>query len=155
MSSAYECAVEFVQSLIHEANEQGEKILRFNPNHDPENGRFTSDESGGKGVDISGESGIIYTNKQVGRKFGKHCADWGLDASASKDRAKLKAIINDIVLNPDETRTGKWSGQAQDVLFYVKSGDLVILKQNKEFVSVMRGGSSSARFKNARKHEVR
>ena len=65
----------WARSLIHEANEQGEKIrrleteirelraqaeeLRFNPNHDPENGRFTSDESGGKGVDISGESGII------------------------------------------------------------------------------------------------
>ena len=73
--TSYECAVEFVRGLIQEANEQGEKILRleaeirelraqadelrFNPNHDPDNGRFTSAESGGKGVDISGKSGII------------------------------------------------------------------------------------------------
>lgn len=121
--------------------------IRYNENHDPKTGRFTS----GKGVDISGESGIIYTSKQVGKKFGKHCSDWGLDASDSKDRAKLKTIIDDIVSNPDEVRIGKWNGQTQDVLFYSKSGNLVILKQNKEFISVMKGGTSSARFKNARK----
>lgn len=71
----YECAVEFVRSLIREANDKDEKIralevearelreraeeLRFNPNHDPANGRFTS----GNGVDISGESGIIKETK--------------------------------------------------------------------------------------------
>ena len=59
----YECAVEFARSLILEANSKDEEIrrleaeirelqeqteeLRFNPNHDPENGRFTS----GNGVD--------------------------------------------------------------------------------------------------------
>ena len=67
----YECAAEFAHSLILEANSKDEEIrrleaeirelkeqaeeLRFNPNHDPENGRFTS----GNGVDISGGSGII------------------------------------------------------------------------------------------------
>ena len=67
----YECAVEFARSLIQEANSKDEEIrrleaeirelqeqaeeLRFNPNHDPKNGRFTS----GNGVDISGGSGII------------------------------------------------------------------------------------------------
>jgi len=67
----YECAAEFARSLILEANSKDEEIrrleaeireleeqaeeLRFNPNHDPENGRFTS----GSGVDISGGSGII------------------------------------------------------------------------------------------------
>ena len=67
----YECAAEFARSLILEANSKDEEIrrleaeirelqeqakeLRFNPNHDPKNGRFTS----GNGVDISGGSGII------------------------------------------------------------------------------------------------
>ena len=67
----YECAAEFARSLIQEANSKDEEIrrleaeirelkeqaeeLRFNPNHDPKNGRFTS----GNGVDISGGSGII------------------------------------------------------------------------------------------------
>ena len=76
-------AVEFVRNLIHEANEQGEKILRleaeirelreraeelrFNPNHDPENGRFTS----GNGVDISGENGIIKATPQQKQQIAK------------------------------------------------------------------------------------
>ncbi len=67
----YECAAEFARSLILEANSKDEEIrrleaeirelkeqaeeLRFNPNHDPENGRFTS----GNGVDKSSGSGII------------------------------------------------------------------------------------------------
>ena len=67
----YEAAVEMARSLIRESNAKGEKILRlraevrelrekvgelrYNPYHDPTNGRFTS----GNGVDISGGSGII------------------------------------------------------------------------------------------------
>lgn len=67
----YEAAVEMARSLIRETNAKGEKILRlraevrelrekvgelrYNPYHDPTNGRFTS----GNGVDISGGSGII------------------------------------------------------------------------------------------------
>lgn len=35
--------------------------LRFNPYHDPSNGRFTSGGGGGSGVDKSGGSGIINT----------------------------------------------------------------------------------------------
>ena len=72
----YECAAEFARSLIREANSKDEEIrrleaeirelkeqaeeLRFNPNHDPKNGRFTS----GNGVDISDESGIIEETKE-------------------------------------------------------------------------------------------
>ena len=72
----YECAAEFARSLIQEANSKDEEIrrleaeirelkeqaeeLRFNPNHDPKNGRFTS----GNGVDILGGSGII-SNKKI------------------------------------------------------------------------------------------
>lgn len=73
----YECAAEFARSLILEANSKDEEIrrleakirelqeqaeeLRFNPNHDPKNGRFTS----GNGVDISGGSGIIDKKQPV------------------------------------------------------------------------------------------
>ena len=76
----YECAAEFARSLIQEANSKDEEIrrleaeirelqeqaeeLRFNPNHDPKNGRFTS----GNGVDILGGSGIIKLNDiEIGR----------------------------------------------------------------------------------------
>ncbi len=73
----YECAAEFARSLIQEANSKDEEIrrleaeirelqeqaeeLRFNPNHDPKNGRFTS----GNGVDISDGSGIIEIGSDV------------------------------------------------------------------------------------------
>ena len=57
---------------------------RINYNHDPKTGRFTS----GKDIDNITESGIIYTNKQSGKKFGKHCSDWGLDPSVNSDREK-------------------------------------------------------------------
>lgn len=76
----YECAAEFARSLIQEANSKDEEIrrleaeirelkeqaeeLRFNPNHDPKNGRFTS----GDGVDISGGSGIISSGAVSGAK---------------------------------------------------------------------------------------
>ncbi len=69
--------MEFARSLIQEANSKDEEIrrleaeiselqeqaeeLRFNPNHDPQNGRFTS----GSGVDISGGSGIIEIGSDV------------------------------------------------------------------------------------------
>lgn len=62
----YEAAVEMARSLIRETNAKGEKILRlraevrelrekvedlrYNPYHDPTNGRFTSPN--GKGIDI-------------------------------------------------------------------------------------------------------
>lgn len=71
----YEAAVEMARSLIRETNAKGEKILRlraevrelrekveelrYNPYHDPTNGRFTS----GNGVDISDGSGI----KDIGK----------------------------------------------------------------------------------------
>lgn len=124
--------------------------LRGDYIQDPETSKMMGSRPFEK-FDKSGDSGIIYINKQLGKKFGKHCSDWGLDHSNSKDRDNLKTIINDIVSSPDEIRIGKWSGQNQDVLFYSKSGDLVILKQINEFVSIMKGGASSAGFKNARK----
>lgn len=74
----YEAAVEMARSLIRETNAKGEKILRlraevrelrekvgelrYNPYHDPTNGRFTS----GNGVDISGGSGIIKAEIEKG-----------------------------------------------------------------------------------------
>ena len=117
----YECAVEFVRNLIHEANEQGEKIrrleaeirelraqaeeLRFNPNHDPENGRFTSDESGGKGVDFSGKSGImkiekvdnVYKEFNAGEEVNKYFGGSGgiLDRQNSVEKQWLKSLTSE------------------------------------------------------------
>ena len=104
-----------------------------------------------KAVDKPGESGIIKTNKQFGKKVGKHAPDWGLDASSSNDREKMEQIIDDIYLNHDApVKIGKWRGQTDDVLFYTKGEDVVITKQNGEFVTILKGGKSSGRVKDAR-----
>ena len=113
----YECAVEFARSLIHEANEQSEKIrrleaeirelraqaeeLRFNPNHDPKNGRFTSDESGGKGVDISGKSGIIEDKKISPPKDYSLQSAKALETGIKKDLRQIERH-KDKIANPSK-----------------------------------------------------
>lgn len=97
------------------------------------------------------ESGIIKTDKQFGKKVGKHAADWGLDSSNSRDRAKMESIIDDIYYNHDSpVRIGGWRGQTDEVLFYIKGEDVVITKQTGQFVTILKGGTTNARVKNAR-----
>lgn len=98
-----------------------------------------------------GDSGIIFTDKQRGKKFGKHCPDWELSPSSSDDRDKMEGIIRNIVNFRDEIRIGKFNGQPDNVLFYIKGDDVVITKQDNEFVTVMKGGISDAWVKNARR----
>lgn len=105
----------------------------------------------GQRLTTGGKSDIIITDKQRGKKFGKHCSDWGLDPSLPSDRQKLEDIINDIVLKHNELRVGKFSGQMDDVLFYIKGDDVVITKQNNEFVTVMKGGAADGWVKDARR----
>ena len=100
---------------------------------------------------ISRNSDIIFTNKQRGKKFGKHCVDWGLDPSSAEDREQLENIIHGIVLDRDEIRFGRFSGQQDDVFFYIKGNDVVVAKQNNEFVTVMKGGITDGWVKDARR----
>lgn len=93
-------------------------------------------------------------DKQYGKKIGKHARDFGLDPSKPEDREKVKAIISDIVDNHDAVKIGTWRGQAEEVLFYIKGNDVVICKQDGEFVTVMGGGANNAGVKNARNKEV-
>ncbi len=82
----FECAADLMHAIIRESNEKNDIIshlkteirqlkeqlyeIRYNPYHDPENGRFTS----ANGVDISDGSGIIkaeQTKKTRSLKIGK------------------------------------------------------------------------------------
>lgn len=104
-----------------------------------------------KVLDISGGSGIIFTKKQLGKKFGKHCSDWGLDPSSSDDRDKMKSIVCSIKDNCDEKRIGAFNGQSEDCLFFIKGEDVVITKPNDEFVTVLKGGKKDGWVENARR----
>lgn len=98
---------------------------------------------------------IIIKNKQFGKKIGKHAKDWGLDASNPDSRKLLENIICDIVSNHNlPIRIGEWRGQREEVLFYIKGEDVVITKQNGEFVTILKGGISNARVANAREQKL-
>ena len=98
-----------------------------------------------------GDSGIIFTKKQYGKKMGEHARQWGLDPSLKEDRNKLESIIKNIFDNPDEIRIGSYRSQPYEVLFFAKGEDVVVTKQNNEYITVLKGGVHCARFKNARK----
>ena len=102
-----------------------------------------------KGIKISTQF-FASKEKQFGTKVGKHAKDYGLDPSKAEDRQTFQNIINDIMENKDELRIGFWRGQEDDVLFYIKGDDVVITKQDNEFVTLMKGGANNVRVKNAR-----
>lgn len=108
-------------------------------------------EISGQTLIADSKSGIIKTDKQFGKKIGKHAADYGLNPSKAEDRAKMESIIDDIHDNFDEKRIGPWKGQDGDVLFYAKGKDVVVAKRSGEFITILRGGVENGRFKNARK----
>lgn len=97
------------------------------------------------------ESDIIKTDKQFGKKIGKHTKEYGLDPSKQEDREKMNQIIDDILNNRDEIRTGQWRSQEGDVDFYIKGNDVVVVNRRREFVTILKEGISNERVKNARK----
>jgi hypothetical protein len=99
------------------------------------------------------KSDIIVTGKQFGKKIGKHAQDYGLNPGLESDREKMKRIIADIVDHRDEIRSGDWRGQMGISDFYIKGEDVVVVN-NGQFVTILKGGVSNARIKNARKREV-
>ncbi len=113
-------------------------------------------------LENTGKSGIIKEDsntfildwKQFGKKVGKHASDFGYDPSSVEDRQKVLTLIYDIKNNPAEKRIGYWRGQPDEVLFYIKGDDVVITKQTGEFVTIMKGGVTNDRVKNARNEEI-
>lgn len=106
-----------------------------------------------KAIQTSVKDGIIKTDKQFGKKIGKHAQDYGLNPSDSTDRKKMRAIIDDILLHPDETASGTWRGQTGTVDFYIKGKDVVIVN-GARFVTILKNGVNNARVKDARKRKV-
>ena len=93
--------------------------------------------------------------KQFGKKIGKHAQDFGLDPSIESHRQRMHEIIDDICKNAEVTKIGTWRGQDEEVLFKIKGKDVVITKQNGEFITILKNGVvNSARIKNARIKEV-
>jgi hypothetical protein len=88
--------------------------------------------------------------KQFGKKVGKHAIDFRLDPSKEEDRKKFQQIIDDVIANAEEMRIGEWRGQTEDVLFHIKGENVVLTKQDGEFITILKGGIDNARVKKAR-----
>lgn len=101
-----------------------------------------------------GESGIIKTDKQFGKKIGKHAVDYGLNPGKAEDRETLRRLIDNICLNAEETAHGEWRGQSAPVKFFIKGEDVVVTTENDVFITILKGGITNARVKKARGEEV-
>lgn len=106
-----------------------------------------------KGIAKSPKPVILKSDKQFGKKIGKHTKEYGLDPGKPGDRIKMESIIDNILSNRDEVVSGNWRGQEGLVDFYIKDSDVVVV--NKEnFVTILKGGVENARVKNARKRKI-
>lgn len=93
-------------------------------------------------------NGIKTSDKQFGKKIGKHAKDYGFNPGNSADRAKMTEIIQDITRNCDSVRVTTWKGQGKllpsgeradgEVLVFQKDNDVVITKPTGEFISIMK-----------------
>ena len=93
----------------------------------------------GAGLTSADKGNIIFNDKQFGKKIGKHAQDWNLDSSSEQGREEFKQIILNITNHPSEpVRIGEWRGQNNPVLFHISGDDVVITKQNGEFVTILK-----------------
>lgn len=105
-------------------------------------------------IDINKGYTLSKTSKQFGKKIGKHAKDYGLNPGSVEDRVKMNNIIDNIVNNYSEVRFGDWRGQNEDVLFFIKEKDVVVTKQDGEFITILKGGVENVRVKNAGKRKI-
>lgn len=97
------------------------------------------------------EHEVIITDKQKGKKIGKHAKDYGLNPANADDREWLLSYIHEISTNPDERAYGEWRYQPYPAVFHIKNGDVVVENADNEFVTLLKGGIANARVKDARK----
>ena len=102
-------------------------------------------------IDKSRNREIIFNSKQIGKKNGEHIKDYGMDPSKPEDRAKFREITLDIVRNYEELRRVEWyqnsvtRDRTVHVNAYIKGDDAVLILDNNEFLTTMRGGKNNAR----------
>ena len=95
---------------------------------------------------------IIINKKQIGKKIGEHCEDYGFNPGSENDRIQLLNIINDIVDSAEEIAVGdNWRCQIGKVKYYIKGEDVVVVREyDNEFITILKGGINNERVKEAR-----
>jgi filamentous hemagglutinin len=75
----------------------------------------------------------------LGRKIGKHAADFRLDPANPVHRAQLRHLIAEIHTSPDRVVEGIFRGQGA-VKFFIKGDDVVVTTPTEDFVTILKGG---------------
>lgn len=101
------------------------------------------------------ENAIMITDKQFGKKVGKHFTDWGLDVTKESDRETFRRITQDIIKNADEIRAVKWDVDEQEkrtveILAFIKGEDVVLVRNENVYVTTLKGGANNERIKHGR-----
>ena len=110
-------------------------------------------------LENTGKSGIIIGDKQFGHKAGKHMKEFGLNAASADDRAEFVKIIMDIVDNADEVRRVQWlpdpvtGKRTVEVKAYIRGRDVVLMKDNGEYITTMSDGIDNERVKHGRRDD--
>lgn len=97
---------------------------------------------------------VTIDDAQFGVKIGKHAKDYGLNPSDPSAREFLRSEIERIIANPDERCYGEWRGQEYPVVFHIKGEDVVIESKDGAFITILKGGVSNERVKNAREQTI-
>lgn len=99
------------------------------------------------------ESDMLITDKQLGKKAGKHMAEWGLKPSSAEDRQRYIDITNEIKNNADEIRRVPWlfdkktGKRTVEVNAYIRGNDVVLVDDNDMYITTMKNGINNARVR--------
>ena len=83
---------------------------------------------------------VSFTGGQVGKKFGQHGKEFGLEMSADGARA-YKEMAQEVVALPGEVRKGAWNpkgGGGDNYNFYAQDDTLVITDADDNFVTMFK-----------------
>lgn len=99
---------------------------------------------------------IIITDKQLGKKAGRHMSEWNLNPASAEDRQKFVDISKEIKKNADEVRIVKWLFDANgrrtvEVLAYIYGADVVLERMDGQYITTMKDGIFNKRIQNGRK----
>lgn len=97
------------------------------------------------------KSGMLIDDKQIGKKAGKHMAEWGLDPSKESDRNRFVEITNNIRDHADEVRHVPWKVDKETgkrtvkVKAYIKGNDVVLVDDSGKYITTMKDGINNKR----------
>ncbi len=93
------------------------------------------------------------SERQLGRKIGKHAADFGLNPANPAHRTQLRRLIVEITTTPERVVEGTFRGQGA-VKFFVKGEDVVVTTPTEDFVTILKGGVGNPAVQRALQHEA-